>query len=337
MSKKLVLLIEILLISGILFPKDITKVGTTSANFLKIGVGASSMGMGGAAVAVSFDASSIYWNPSLIVDLPGGSFCASYTNWLLDIKHSFVGVTFPVLGLGAIGGFINLLNMGDMRVRTVELPEGTGEYFSASDMAVGVSYARKLTNFFAIGFNFKYIREQIWHCSASSIAIDFGTIYHSDNGRYHIGASVSNFGSKMHFTGRDLRRYYDQDPNASGDNEYIPAELHTDRWDLPLIFRVGLCVDVLKSSMLDLRMAVDAVHPNDNTEYMNLGLEMGLVKVGVLRLGYRSMFMQDSEGGLTLGGGIVWKVRNLKLNINYAYSDFGRLSYTDRIDISVIY
>lgn len=331
------MLAGIILLCNVLFSRDITKVGTTSAAFLKIGVGASSMGMGGAGVAVAFDASSIYWNPALIVDLKGGSFCASYTNWFLDINHSFIGATLPVFGFGTIGGFITLLNMGDMKVRTVERPEGTGEYFTASDLAMGVSYARKLTNFFAIGFNFKYIREQIWHCSASSVAIDFGTIYHSDNGRYHIGASVSNFGSKMHFTGRDLRRYYDQDPNASGDNEYIPAELHTDSWDLPLIFRVGLCVDMVESEWVDLKVAVDAVHPNDNTEYMNLGAELFLGKVGVLRIGYKSMFMQDSEGGLTIGGGVAWNVSNLKLRINYAYCNFGRLSYTDRIDISIVY
>jgi hypothetical protein len=40
-----------------------SKVGTTAAQFLKIGVGSRAVGMGGAFVAVADDITSLYWNP----------------------------------------------------------------------------------------------------------------------------------------------------------------------------------------------------------------------------------------------------------------------------------
>ena len=42
----------------------ITKVGTTSAQFLKLGVGARAIALGGSFVAEASDLSALYWNPA---------------------------------------------------------------------------------------------------------------------------------------------------------------------------------------------------------------------------------------------------------------------------------
>ena len=47
------------------------KVGTFDGQFLKIGVGARAEGMGGAFVAVSDDASALYWNCAGIARIEG--------------------------------------------------------------------------------------------------------------------------------------------------------------------------------------------------------------------------------------------------------------------------
>jgi hypothetical protein len=70
--------------------------------------------------------------------------------------------------------------MGDMKVRTVEQPEGTGENFSAGDIAIGISYARFLTDRFSVGLTAKYIKQSIWHMSSSAFAIDAGTVFRTD-------------------------------------------------------------------------------------------------------------------------------------------------------------
>ena len=41
---------------------NVSKVGTTSATFLEIPVGAAAVGMGGAFVSLANDASALYWN-----------------------------------------------------------------------------------------------------------------------------------------------------------------------------------------------------------------------------------------------------------------------------------
>ena len=339
MSYRIQRLLRLLIVLNIALPvysqQTITKVGTTVAQFLSIGVGAGSMAMGGAAVASVNDATAIYWNPAGIANLNHGSVVLVHTQWLIQTNLNFLGVTLPLGRVGTFGFSATSLTMGDMKVRTVELPEGTGEYFTAEDIAFGVAYARKLTNFFSIGFHGKYIRQQIWHSSASSIAIDFGTMYLSDDGRIHLGASVSNFGSKMQFTGRDLRFEYNPNPEEQGDNEHIPAMLETSRWDLPLVFRVGVAVDLIQTSLVNFRMETDAVHPNDNSEQVNIGAEWQFLDLIAFRAGYQSLFVKDSEQGFTAGVGIQHKIGTVKLRVNYAYSNFGRLTYVNRFDIGL--
>ena len=98
---------------------------------------------------------------------------------------------FSVGSFGTLGFSLTSLTMADMVVRTVEMPEGTGEYFSASDLAAGISYARPLTDRFSIGFTAKFIQEAIWHETADAFAVDVGTIFKTDLfGGMVIGASL---------------------------------------------------------------------------------------------------------------------------------------------------
>ncbi len=45
-----------------------------------------------------------------------------------------------------------------------------------------------------------------------------------------------------------------------------------------------------------------------------------------MRAGYNSLFEQDSEKGLTLGFGLNYRIIDMiKVKLDYAYQDFGRL------------
>ncbi len=69
-------------------------------------------------------------------------------------------------------------------------------------------------------------------------------------------------------------------------------------------------MDVLKSRYIRATAAVDATHPNDNTEYVNSGLELGFDEIFFARVGYKSLFMKNSEEGLTFGGGFNYNFNN---------------------------
>jgi hypothetical protein len=226
--------------------------------------------------------------------------------------------------------------MDDMDVRTVAYPEGTGEKFGVSDFAIATSYARNLTDRFSIGFTAKYINQKLWHESASSFAIDIGTLFTTQFNGMTIGMSISNFGNKMQLAGSDTQIPVDIAPEKEGNNNKIVGNMRTDRWSLPLIFRFGAAMNVINNYNYRWTVALDAMHPNDNTEYINVGTEYAIKNMFFLRAGYKNLFMKDSEEGLTVGAGLAYKlIRNVKLKIDYAYADFGILESVQRVSVAL--
>ena len=319
------------------FIKDVSKVGTTAAPFLSIEVGARAIGMGGAFVAVANDATALFWNPAGLARLSStSSVTLNHTEWLADISYDFAGVTLSLGRIGVVGLSFTSLTMNDMEVRTVAYPEGTGEKFAATDFAIGTSYARNLTDRFSIGFTAKYINQKLWHESASSFAMDIGTVFTTQFNGMTVGMSISNFGNKMQLTGSDTHIPVDVAPGKEGNNSKIVGNMKTDKWSLPLIFRFGVAMDVLKNYNYRWTVAVDAMHPNDNMEYVNVGTEWVLKEIVFLRAGFKNLFMKDSEEGLTAGAGIIYPLtRRVKLTLDYAYAEFGILENVQRFSLGI--
>lgn len=301
-----------------------TKTGTTSAQVLKLNVGPRAIGMGGAFTSVANDITSLYWNPSGSANIESNEAFFNHTSLYLDLKYDYAAIASNVAGFGTVGAFVSVLSMDDMPVRTVDQPEGTGEFFNYGAIVFGLNYSRFLTENFSIGFNAKYINESIWHMSSTGFAIDVGTLYKIPVlNELRIAASVSNFGTKMQMSGRDATENF---PAGAGGNNLVNANLEMDKFELPLIFRFGISADVVKETTSRLTAAVDAIHPNDHTEYLNTGLEYAWNEIIFLRGGYNSLFEKDSEKGLTLGFGINYRIIDLvKVKLDYAYQDFGRL------------
>jgi hypothetical protein len=317
--------------------QGISKTGTIAAKFLSIDVGARAVAMGGAFTSVADDASSMFWNPAGIAGIHGTEFFVTYSKWLADIQYNYSGLVLPVGSLGTLGVNATFVSMDDMERTTIEEPDGTGEYFDAGSLAFGLSYARPLTDRFSIGFNGKYVRESIYHSRAQGLALDIGTLFRTQFHDMQIGMSISNFGTKMRMAGDDMLVQHDIDPVTTGNNGNINADLRTDAFDLPLLFRVGVSADILKGISSDrLILAVDALHPNDNTESINAGCEYvfrGLIRV---RAGYKSLFARDNQQGLTLGGGLTTRIGRMgNISIDYAYQDFGVLNNAQRFSLGL--
>lgn len=307
----------------------ITKVGTSAAQFLKLGVGARAVSMGGSFVAEANDLSALYWNPAGLGTMQGTSVQLAYTDYLADISYNFAAFGTNLGSLGTIGFSLLFLDSGDMDVRTAAQPEGTGEQFKVQNIALQLSYGRALTDRFSIGGSFKFIQERLWHSSASSVAFDIGTLFTTPYERLRLGASMTNFGPKMQLDGRDLLFSEDPNPDTDGNAEIVTSEYQTDRNTLPLMFRVGLSWDAINTSDHRIMLSTDAAHPNDNSEYINMGGEYSFRGLISLRAGYRNMFEEDGEEGLTFGAGLNIRLdRSLRTRFDYAYADFGRLEQT---------
>ncbi|MBN2091030.1 PorV/PorQ family protein [candidate division KSB1 bacterium] len=336
----IIILSTLLLFSTLLAQngQSVSKVGMTAASFLEIGAGARAIGMGGAFVGTANDASALYWNPGGISRLSRAEVILVHTEWLADLQYEFAGAVLPLNRFGTLGFSLTALHIGEMKVTTIDYPQGTGELFSANDLSLAVSYGISLTDRFSIGFTGKYIHQQIWKESAQGMALDIGTLFITGFHNMRIGASLTNFGTDMRMAGDDLLVYYDLDPNKMGNNERTFAELKTDSWPLPLTFQAGIAIDLLKNEMNQLTLAIDAVHPSDNTESLHIGVEYGLHNWFFLRGGYRDLFLRDTEGGLTLGGGVIARfLGNFQVKVDYAYADFGRLENVHRFSMGIIF
>jgi hypothetical protein len=327
----------LLLASVPLFGQKVSKVGTTAAPFLNIDAGARGVGMGGAFVSVGEDISAMYWNPAGIARLNQTETTFSNTKWIADVSYNFAAVAVPMGQFGTLGINAIFLTMDDMVRTTINEPDGTGETFSAGDYAFGLTYARKLTDRFSIGFNAKYIQQRIWHTTATGFALDIGTLFDTQFRGVKIGMSISNYGTKMQLDGQDLRTQTDLDTKIAGNNPSIDAYLAAGKFDLPLIFRVGMSVDLLKG-MYDsnLIFSMDALHPNDDVESINVGMEYTFHKMVSLRWGYKSLFARDSEEGLCFGGGINYKLfSQTTLHLDYAWGDFGVLNDIQKFSLGL--
>lgn len=146
----------------------------------------------------------------------------------------------------------------------------------------------------------------------------------------------------MKYNGLDLLNPIDILPDEKGNFRDTPGQFQLQEWELPLIFRVGVSVKPIKLENQSITLAVDALHPNNNSESINMGMEYKL-KVPTtgtfyLRGGYKALFMNDSEFGLSLGGGMELRfLGNLGLKLDYAYRGVGILGKTHSYSLGVLF
>lgn len=316
-----------------------TKVGTTVAQFLKIGAGARSVAMGGSAAAMDGDIYSIYWNPGSLSRLKTpGEASFNHTQWLADIDYNYVASGLTVDGFGTLGLSVTSLTMPEEIVRTEINPDGDGRRWSYSAFSMGLSFARSLTDRFSIGITAKYIHEGIWNMSSSGFAFDIGTIYTTTFNGLKIGASISNFGTKMRLDGQDISFNNVPSGQQGQGAQNVQSIYKTESYDIPLQFRIGLAMDVLNMDAIRATASVDATHPNDNVEYVNSGVEVAYDEMFFVRAGYNSLFNENAEQGLTWGVGMYFQVTNLNgIKVDYAFADYGRLNDVQYVSVSVTY
>ena len=324
------------------------RAGTTAANFLEIGYGTAGCAMGDAYVSMARDLSSIYWNPAGLAYLKKQQALFVYQPWFVDTKSMLVNVGYNNPTFGTIAISMVSLDFGTMDVTTLAQQEGTGEKFSAVDQSFLISYGRKLADWFATGISLKYISSQIWNLKASAFAFDLGVLINTSflapainrSEGLTIGMSISNYGTKMSYDGMQLLHPIDILPDEDGNYAYAEGKLAVQEWDLPLIFRLGISANLLYTDNHQITVSTDAIHPNNNSESVNIGTQylLKIPAVGKLytRCGFKGLFMDRSEYGPAFGFGIrLNKLFNAGIDIGYAYRSIGILGNSESISIGI--
>lgn len=295
----------LLLLPGMLLAQ--AKVGTAGAQFLEIGVSARAIGMGEAFVAVSNDATAMYYNPAGLTQLYDREVVFTHVDYPAEIKYDFAGVAYPLYRFGGVLGLgFYSLDAGDMDETTYEYFDGTGRTFGARSYAATVSYGRALTDRFSVGLTLKFIDELLEDERASGWAADVGTNYDTGFRNFKISMVISNFGPDMTFI--------------------------QEGYPLPINFRFGGAINVLDGEKHKGIFAVEASHPSDNLEKYNAGFEYGYDERYFLRVGEK--FNYD-EGTFSIGGGLRVPFNKMELRLDYGYQDMGLLNEAHRFTLGM--
>lgn len=295
------------------------KAGTAGFQFLKLGVGARNVALGGATTAMAEGPTAIHWNPAGICSDNKTTATFFYNMWIASINHSFIGFKAPFSANDFIGAAVDFITMDDMEETTITTPQGTGRYFSAYDFAVVLSYGRQVTDRFSAAISVKYINERIWDLVADGWAFDVGFIYQFQ--KFRLGMSFNNFGTEKEITGNQLQDEYQIFPDYKTDEVLLERVPHNIR--LPINFRFGAGFDLLKIDYHKVALMADVVYFNDIGETENVGMEYSFLENYILRFGYK--FNRDVLN-IAFGGGVKFYIRGVALIIDYAavdMEDFG--------------
>lgn len=334
-NKKILITILILTFCGLLIKNNLAQSvnysGTSAANFLKIGLGAKSVALAESDLTLSDDASNLYINPATISRIDKASATFSYVQWLVNTNLSYLAVTLPS-DFGSFGLDITYFGSGDIKETTLLMQDGTGRVVSTSDLSIGISYAKNLTDRFSVGAKVKYLKETLVSVSASTFAFDIGSVFETSFlNNLKLGITLSNFGGEMQFDGNDL--IVTQVVPGSPTNKQIPAILQTNSWNLPLLFRIGASTNAIDIENYKLGLSYTVLDSRDYDVRHHVGASFNIYDLVTLRAGYRFNY---AETTFSVGLGIKAKTDFAgDLMIDYAYTDFGVLNGINQFTLSI--
>jgi len=303
---KLATTVLCLCISALLWAQDFEKVGTTGFTFLEIPVSARYLGLGETGITL-LDAGSeaVYFNPAAVAtqDRRIGVNVA-YANWYVGSTQKAAALAWSLGKIGTIGFQARQFDFGEMLKTTNPTVEEVGSYvtlgtYTAGAYAIGLTYARALTDKFSFGATLKYVREQIDVYAADNLVADFGFLYRTGFQSLRIGAFLHNFG--------------------------LDAKYAEEKFKMPQQLRMGMAAEILgaEQSPTRLTLLVEALHPNDANERLHVGTEAFFAGVGVLRVGYKIGY--DDEG-LCVGAGLRSRIGGSAFGIDAALLNHSSLN-----------
>ena len=325
-----------LMFTPVLTYSQLSKVGTSAAEFLRIPVGARAASIS-AYAANTNDGASMVLNPAGLTSVPKSEVIIEITPWYMDMTHSFFGASM-LTEKGVLGVHVLSLNYGEFEETTAEAQGLTGRTFNAYSVSFGLSYARQLLPQFSIGGTAKVIHEQIAKSSASALAFDIGTIYQTPFDNINFGVSVTNFGSKLQMNGNDL--IISSDPDESQTGNYEPdALLATQSFDLPLMLKVGLNWDALELKNARLALSIDGNNPTNNTQSISIGGELALANEQVMiRAGLPYIGQKDKIETFTTGIGFRYSsISGVGLGFNYSYNGYKYLGDINKLSLQIYF
>ncbi len=256
--------------------------------FIKNGFGARASSLGNSFTAISNDASAIFYNPAGLSSVSKLQVLGMYSNLfggVNGLNYGNLGISkgfeFGTMGLGVIYSSVSDIPF----VENVSGP--SGETFSDNEMAVILSYSKKVTDNLQIGASGKLIRHSIAGFEASGFGFDVGllTIF---NEKFRAGLMIQDaVGAKINLNGTE--------------DVYVSK------------FKFGIAYNPIST----LTIAPELMVTGNKKMQFSIGSEYDIYKNMIkLRGGYNSV--QDAP---SFGVGLKYS----QINLDYSYSRNGDL------------
>jgi hypothetical protein len=176
--------------------------------FITLEPSARANGMGKTHVAVTDDATAIWWNPAALAFMDDRQATLMHTQLVPDLAddvfYEFFGYSSTVKGLGGIGVSVTYITYGKNEARNRE-GVSLGE-FTPYELAPSFSFGTKLMEDLSLGVNFKFIWSSLAPESASpegrggrgtTVAADTGILWRIPKYRMNWGLNFSNIGPNI--------------------------------------------------------------------------------------------------------------------------------------------
>lgn len=309
------------------YGQENNKLAQTGFKFLSVVSDARAAAMAEAMTSLQIGSSALFFNPAgmakmtSFIDLTG-----SINQWIADINHyTFSFAIKPANGTYGVLGFslqsVEYGNFYGTRVNPgTELGYDDTGIFSLNAIAIGIGYAKQLTDRFSVGGQIRWVRQDLGESVIPVITkldtgqttvsneltpfiFDFGTQYRTNFKSLVFGISVRNFSREV--------KYVEEGFQA------------------PLTFTLGISMNVMDFARelplnQKLFMSFDASHYRDHPEQIKIGLDYQLMNVLSLRGGYIS---KNDESGFTFGVG----VSQFGFSFDYAYTPYGIFDKVQRM------
>lgn len=309
-----------------------TKLGQTGMQFLSVSLDPRGSALGNAVTAVELGSAAMLYNPATMAFMqPRANLSIGHNQWISDIEYVYGTGAVNLGNYGRVG--VNALSVNYGSIQQTVRSETNGKGYidlpalTPSSVAVGVSYARALSDQFAVGGNVRYVRQDLGSAllqqdadgdqtadlSKSAAVFDFGVLYRTGFRSLNFGVNVRNF---------------------SGEQQYAETS-----FELPLDFRIGLSMNMLDfasqyQDMHSFVVSLDATHPRAYSEQFKIGGEYTFMDAVALRAGYA---YPNDEESFNVGAGLQVPVSDYRFGFDYAYTDFGIFDSVHRLAVRLTF
>ena len=258
--------------------------GGYAGAYLRIGVGARPLGMGGAFIALADDATASYWNPAGLGQIETSQLACMYSLMSMDRMLNLASYAQPLSKIGTLG--FSWLNFG---VHDIDGRDAAGNptgAFSDSENAFSLSLGKKLAPALLIGGNLKFLTHKLASQKATGFGFDIGAILKIGK-EIRIGGTIQDIASSIKW-----------DTESKLSEEFLTVTKFGISI-IPQTIPIKFSADIEKNA-------------KQNTKY-HVGAEYWFKSSIAARIGY-------NRNHVTAGGSAIFPISSVNIQLDYAFS-----------------